>query len=75
MTNPLLDTIHTPDDLRALAPAELPKLATELRAFLVDSVAHTGGHLFHSRLEWIAVEECSGEIVTIFAPRYFASQR
>ena len=45
MTTPLLDTIHTPADLRALPPAELPRLAAELRAFLVDSVAHTGGHL------------------------------
>ncbi|MHB1144071.1 MAG: 1-deoxy-D-xylulose-5-phosphate synthase [Thiobacillus sp.] len=45
MTTPLLDTLHTPADLRALAPAELPKLAAELRTFLVDSVAHTGGHL------------------------------
>jgi 1-deoxy-D-xylulose-5-phosphate synthase len=45
MTTPLLDTIHSPADLRALAPVELPKLAAELRTFLVDSVAHTGGHL------------------------------
>ncbi len=45
MTTPLLDTIRTPADLRALAPADLPKLAAELRAFLVGSVAHTGGHL------------------------------
>ena len=45
MTTPLLDIINTPADLRALAPNELPKLAAELRAFLVDSVAHTGGHL------------------------------
>jgi 1-deoxy-D-xylulose-5-phosphate synthase len=45
MTTPLLDTILTPDDLRALAPADLPRLAAELRAFLVSSVAQTGGHL------------------------------
>ncbi len=45
MTTPLLDTLHTPADLRALPPAELPKLAAELREFLVNSVAHTGGHL------------------------------
>ncbi|MEW6120517.1 MAG: 1-deoxy-D-xylulose-5-phosphate synthase [Pseudomonadota bacterium] len=45
MTAPLLDRIHSPADLRALAPADLPKLAEELRAFLVDSVAQTGGHL------------------------------
>jgi 1-deoxy-D-xylulose-5-phosphate synthase len=45
MTTPLLNTLQTPADLRALAPVDLPKLAAELRAFLVDSVAHTGGHL------------------------------
>ena len=45
MTMPLLDTLDAPADLRALAPAELPKLAAELRQFLVESVARTGGHL------------------------------
>ena len=45
MTTPLLNTLQTPADLRALAPTDLPKLSAELRAFLVDSVAHTGGHL------------------------------
>jgi len=45
MTMPLLDTLDTPADLRAMAPADLPKLAAELREFLVESVARTGGHL------------------------------
>jgi 1-deoxy-D-xylulose-5-phosphate synthase len=45
MPTPLLDTIQSPADLRALPPDDLPKLASELRAFLVDSVAQTGGHL------------------------------
>ena len=45
MSTPLLDTLHSPDDLRALTPEQLPQLATELREFLVDSVAQTGGHL------------------------------
>ena len=45
MATPLLDTLHTPADLRALAPAELPQLAAELREFLVQSVSRTGGHL------------------------------
>ncbi len=45
MTMPLLDTLDSPVDLRKLSPAELPKLAAELRAFLVASVAQTGGHL------------------------------
>ena len=45
MATPLLDAIHSPAGLRALSPAELPQLAAELREFLVDSVARTGGHL------------------------------
>jgi 1-deoxy-D-xylulose-5-phosphate synthase len=45
MAMPLLDKLHTPADLRAMPPADLPKLAAELREFLVESVAQTGGHL------------------------------
>jgi 1-deoxy-D-xylulose-5-phosphate synthase len=41
----LLHTIDSPIDLRKLNRDELPKLATELREFLVDSVSKTGGHL------------------------------
>lgn len=42
---PLLDTINDPADLRALPREQLPALAKELRAFLLESVAKTGGHL------------------------------
>ncbi len=42
---PLLPTITSPADLRALAPEQLPVLATEIRDFLVRSCARTGGHL------------------------------
>ena len=45
MTHPLLDRIDSPAELRALSPAELPQVAKELRDFLVESVASTGGHL------------------------------
>jgi 1-deoxy-D-xylulose-5-phosphate synthase len=45
MTYPLLDRIHAPADLRAMATADLPALAVELRAFLIESVSATGGHL------------------------------
>ena len=41
----LLDTIHTPADLRRLDRKQLPQLAVELRAFLIESVSQTGGHL------------------------------
>ncbi len=42
---PLLDTINTPSQLRALERKQLPQLAKELRSFLIESVAKTGGHL------------------------------
>lgn len=41
---PLLDTIATPADIRRLVPEQLPQLAQELRAFLLESVGKTGGH-------------------------------
>ena len=42
---PLLDQIHSPHDLRALNVEQLPELAHEIRGFLVEKVAATGGHL------------------------------
>lgn len=42
---PLLDSISSPEDLRRLERKQLPQLADELRAFLVESVSRTGGHL------------------------------
>ncbi len=41
----LLTTINDPADLRKLERRQLPQLADELRAFLIDSVSKTGGHL------------------------------
>jgi 1-deoxy-D-xylulose-5-phosphate synthase len=42
---PLLERINKPADLRALERGDLRDLARELRAFLLSSVAQTGGHL------------------------------
>ena len=42
---PILETIDSPDELRALNENQLPHLADELREFLIQSVANTGGHL------------------------------
>jgi 1-deoxy-D-xylulose-5-phosphate synthase len=42
---PLLDTIASPDDLRALSLEQLEQLADELRHETVDAVSTTGGHL------------------------------
>ncbi len=43
--NTLLDSIQSPHDLRRLSPHQLPMVADELRTFLINSVAQTGGHL------------------------------
>ncbi|MGY8904231.1 MAG: 1-deoxy-D-xylulose-5-phosphate synthase [Burkholderiales bacterium] len=42
---PLLTAIASPADLRALPRAQLAALADELRAYVLGSVAKTGGHL------------------------------
>jgi 1-deoxy-D-xylulose-5-phosphate synthase len=41
----LLKSIGSPQDLRLLERSQLPRLAGELRQFLIESVSHTGGHL------------------------------
>ncbi|WP_372661882.1 1-deoxy-D-xylulose-5-phosphate synthase [Hydrogenophaga sp.] len=43
--SPLLPTIQSPADLRRLSRSQLVPLADELRAFVLDSVSRTGGHL------------------------------
>ena len=42
---PLLQTVNDPAELRRMPRTQLHALADELRAFLVESVAQTGGHL------------------------------
>ncbi|MGA7096963.1 MAG: 1-deoxy-D-xylulose-5-phosphate synthase [Acidimicrobiia bacterium] len=41
----LLASISGPEDLRDLSPAQLDQLAEEIRAFILDKVSKTGGHL------------------------------
>ncbi|HEV2539437.1 MAG TPA: 1-deoxy-D-xylulose-5-phosphate synthase [Frateuria sp.] len=41
---PHLARIETPDDLRRVSDAELPAVAAELRQYLIESVASSGGH-------------------------------
>jgi 1-deoxy-D-xylulose-5-phosphate synthase len=45
MVHELLTTIDSPTDLRSLDRSQLKQLAAELRAFLIDSITNTGGHL------------------------------
>ncbi|MDQ3028245.1 MAG: 1-deoxy-D-xylulose-5-phosphate synthase [Pseudomonadota bacterium] len=44
-TYPLLESVNDPADLRRFDRKQLAQLAIELRAFIVDSVSGTGGHL------------------------------
>jgi 1-deoxy-D-xylulose-5-phosphate synthase len=41
----LLNTVNYPHELRRLDESQLKQLAQELRAFLLESVSQTGGHL------------------------------
>jgi len=41
----VLDRVDSPADVRALTPEELTRLAGEIRTFLIEKVAATGGHL------------------------------
>src|SRR5215469_4180724 len=41
----LLESVGSPRDVKALRPDELPTLAAEIRAFLIEAVSRNGGHL------------------------------
>jgi 1-deoxy-D-xylulose-5-phosphate synthase len=58
----LLNSINSPEDLRKLNRDELATLAAELRAFLVESVSKTGGHLASS----LGVVELTVALHTVF---------
>ena len=41
----LLESIHSPADLKCLTLAQMAQLAEEIRAFLIQTLSRTGGHL------------------------------
>ena len=45
MSDNLLDTISSPDDIKKLNLSELDTLCAELRTELIDTVSKNGGHL------------------------------
>lgn len=45
MEAPLLDCVNSPSDLKAFDKAKLEKLALEIRNYIIEVVAKTGGHL------------------------------
>ncbi len=58
-----LYTIESPDDVKALSPAECRVLEAELRDFLVEKVTKTGGHLASS----LGVVELSVALERVFS--------
>lgn len=45
MKYPLLEQVASPDDAKKIPENQLEELCAEIRAFLIESVSHTGGHL------------------------------
>ena len=41
----LLDKINSPEELRTIPECDIPRLCDELRAFLINKVEKSGGHL------------------------------
>ena len=41
----ILESIHSPADVKALDRSQLPALCQELREFLIQNISRTGGHL------------------------------
>ena len=41
----ILDNINKPNDIKKISRSDYPKLAQEIREFLISSVSKTGGHL------------------------------
>ncbi|MGA0856368.1 MAG: 1-deoxy-D-xylulose-5-phosphate synthase N-terminal domain-containing protein, partial [Burkholderiaceae bacterium] len=62
----LLQDIQSPADLRCLSRRQLKELADELRAYLLQSVASTGGHLSSN----LGTVELSIAIHHVFQPPF-----
>ncbi|MDO4921107.1 MAG: 1-deoxy-D-xylulose-5-phosphate synthase [Phascolarctobacterium sp.] len=45
LTNRILDTINSPEDVKRLTMPQLLQLAEEIRQFLIEVISRTGGHL------------------------------
>ena len=41
----ILDSIQKENDIQKIDKKDLPQLAQEIRAFLIEKISHTGGHL------------------------------
>jgi len=60
----VLSTIHAPQDVRALATAQLPELAEEVRRLILETVSKTGGHLASN----LGAVELTIALLRVFSP-------
>lgn len=62
--NSILETLHSPDDIKRLPIDELQQLAGEVRELIIDTVCRTGGHLASS----LGVVELTIALLKVFSP-------
>jgi 1-deoxy-D-xylulose-5-phosphate synthase len=60
----VLNTLQKPQDIKALASAQLPGLADELRNVILDTVSRTGGHLASN----LGTVELTIALLRVFTP-------
>jgi 1-deoxy-D-xylulose-5-phosphate synthase len=60
----LLETIREPGDVKTLAAGQLPELADELRAVILETVSKTGGHLASN----LGTVELTVALLRVFSP-------
>ncbi len=60
----ILDTINTPDDVKAVEAARLPALAEEIRETIIETLSATGGHLASN----LGVVELTIALLRVFCP-------
>jgi 1-deoxy-D-xylulose-5-phosphate synthase len=60
----ILNTLETPQDIQLLAPEQLPGLAEEVRAVILETVSRTGGHLASN----LGTVELTIALLRVFAP-------
>lgn len=61
----ILERINAPEDIRSIPKKDLPRLAKEIRTFLIRSISETGGHLASN----LGVVELTMAMYLAFNPR------
>ena len=60
----ILNTVNSPEDLKKMRPEDLPHLAEEIRALIINTVSANGGHLSSN----LGTVELTIALLRVFAP-------